>query len=134
MMIDLVVQPLLVGTMVLLKDVLYDGYLPESPHLWIDIAIHVGAKLVSAGITYELLVPNLGKMAIVADPVMHGCMTGVIKENFLDTDSVSAIGFLESRGKIPLPHYYTFESGFIEGLSYGGVSTGIGFLVDGMFD
>jgi hypothetical protein len=46
MMIDLAVQPLLVGAMVFLKDVFYDEYLPESIHLWIDVGIHISAKLI----------------------------------------------------------------------------------------
>jgi hypothetical protein len=111
MMIDLAVQPLLVGAMVFLKDVLYDEYLPESIHLWIDVGIHMSAKLISAGITYELLIPNIGNMARIADPVMHGLMTGVIKEQFLDTDNLSALGFIGAGGKIPPLHFTRSSQG-----------------------
>jgi hypothetical protein len=131
--LDILVQPALVGGMVLMKDILYDHYLPESPHLWIDVGLHVVSKIVSTGITQELLVPNIGPMMLVVDPLIHGGLTGLAKEHLLDTENITALSLFNS-GKVPLPHYYKFSTGFTEGLVYGGIATGIGYGIDSAVD
>lgn len=129
---DTVVPTALVGVMVALKDIFYDEYLIDSPHLWVDIATQMSAKLISAGVTMEFLVPSLGEMAQVADPVIQGTLSGIVKRNFVDMDSISDLTIFRdaSRGGLPKPHYYTFEYGFIEGLSYGGISTAASIMAD----
>jgi len=131
MITDIVIQPALVGALVALKEILYDGYLPESPHLWMDVGMHVAAKLISIGVTVEFLVPMVGQAARLADPLMHGAMTGLIKEQFIDSNSISMLG-LVSVGRMPSPQHYTFQAGFIEGLCYGGVAGAIGAGISGM--
>jgi hypothetical protein len=126
MSIDLVIQPALVGVMAALKDVLYDGYLPESPHMWVDVGIHMVAQLIATGVTMEFLVPTVGDAARIVDPLIHGGISGLVKENFLDADSISALS-LVSNARLPLPHYYSFQTGFFEGVGYGSIASGIGY-------
>jgi len=130
---DLLVQPALVGVMVAMKDILYNHYLPESPHVWVDVGMHMAAKLISAGVTMEFLIPNMGDMARMADPVIHGALVGVVKEQFINTDNISSLGFVET-GRMPMPHHYTFQVGFVEGLAFGGVSSGVAYAVSKMGD
>jgi hypothetical protein len=125
-MMDLLIQPALVGVMATLKDILYEGYAPESPHLWVDVGIHMTAQLFATGVTMEFLVPAIGDAARIADPLIHGGLAGLVKENFIDTDSISALGSIE-RGRLPLPKDYTFQTGFFEGLGYGSIATGLGY-------
>ena len=113
--------------MVAAKDILYDEFLPESPHLWLDVGLHMFAKLVSTGITMEFLVPEVGQPARLVDPLIHGGITGLVKENFIDRDSISSLGLVESRGRLPPPHRYSFEYGFLEGVGYGGIATGMAY-------
>ena len=124
MSMDLVIQPALVGVMAALKGILYDEYLPESPHLWVDVGVHMAAQLVASGITLEFLVPAVGDAARMADPLIHGGISGLVKENFLDTEAISSLALIETRGRIPQPHYYTFQTGFFEGVAYGSVASG----------
>ncbi|EDQ91594.1 uncharacterized protein MONBRDRAFT_23653 [Monosiga brevicollis MX1] len=94
-MIDYLVQPALVGLYVLGKDVLYDEYLPDNPHVLIDVATNMFAKLVSAVVTVEFLVPYTTPLATWIEPLFHGAINGAIKHQFIDTDSLNAISFVE---------------------------------------
>lgn len=134
-LLDMTVQPLLVGVMVFLTDVFYHEYLPESPHVWIDVALHMVSKFISTGVTVEFIVPMTGEIGRLADPALHGLMSGLVKEQFLDTDNLSALSLVESglNGKIPQPQYYTFGQGFLEGLTYGGISSVVGYGIDSIF-
>jgi len=125
----MLVQPALVGAMAALKDILYDGYLPESPHLWVDVGLHVVAELIASSITMEFLVPEVGDAARIADPLIHGGISGIVKEYYLDRDAISSLALVEVRGRLPQPKYYSFESGFLQGAGYGAVSSGVAYGV-----
>ena len=124
---NMFVQPALVGVMAALKDILYDGYLPESPHLWVDVGLHVVAELIASGITMEFLVPEVGDAARVADPLIHGGITGLVKGFYLDRDTISSLALVDVGGRLPQPKYYSFESGFLQGAGYGTVSSGVAY-------
>lgn len=128
---DLIFQPALVAALAALKGILYDEYMPENPHLWVDVGIHAFSQLVSTGVTMEFLVPMVGDAARLVNPVIHGGLSGVVKENFIDQESVAGLAFttFERRGRVPPPHYYTFEQGFLEGAGYGTVATGVAYTI-----
>lgn len=124
---EFLVQPALVGIYVLIKDVIYDEYTPENPHVLIDIASNVFAKLVSGFVTVELLVPYTTPMASWLEPLFHGAINGGIKHQFVDTDNLNAASFVRSgfqfvsgqrKRVVPPIHHYTFENGFLEGLGF----------------
>lgn len=120
---DLVIQPALVGALVAAKDILYDEYLPESPHVWVDVGIHAVASLIATGVTLEFLVPEVGPAARVANPVIHGSLSGLVKDGLVDSTAVSRLGNVNLRSRNPPAHFYTFETGLLEGLVYGGIPT-----------
>jgi hypothetical protein len=127
--IDYLVQPALVGVFVLAKDVLYDEYLPDNPHVLIDIATNMFAKLVSRFVTIEFVVPALDTSAADwIEPLFHGLINGGIKSRFVNTDNFNAISMMRStftqpsrgnpRRLLPPISHYTMQNGFIEGASY----------------
>ena len=121
---DILIQPALVGCLVAAKDILYDEYLPESPHVWVDVGIHAVASLIATGVTMEFLVPEIGDAArVVANPVIHGGLSGLAKEHFVDTESVSRFAYANPTSRNPPSYFYTFENGFFEGLAYGSIPT-----------
>lgn len=146
-MIDYMVQPALVGLYVLAKDVLYDEYLPDNPHVLMDIASNVFAKLVSTIITVDVIVPYTTPMATWLEPAFHGAINGAIKHQMINTDNLNAISFIETgfesaatftrpRGRarvVPPVHHYTYENGFIEGASYNLAAKITALPLDAMF-
>jgi len=125
--IDYLVQPGLVGLYVLAKNVLYDNYLPENPHVLIDVATNIFAKLVSSAAVIEFIVPTLElPMATWLEPLLHGLINGGIKSQFIDTSNITPISMIRStftkgrqpRRVIPKLEHYTMENGFLEGASY----------------
>ena len=124
---NMLVQPALVGVMAALKGILYDDYFPESPHLWVDVGLHVVAELIASGITMEFLVPEAGDMARIADPLLHGGISGLVKGYFLDRDTIASLALVEVRGGLPSSKYYSFESGFLQGAGYGSVASGVAY-------
>jgi hypothetical protein len=137
--IDLLIQPALVAGLVFTKDVLYDGYIPESMHVWLDVASNVAAKFVSQFITSEFIIPSVGQMALAIEPVLHGGINGAVKSTMIDTDQIRSLGAFttgvatvggrQRRVTPPLAHY-TFENGFLEGAGYNAVSVGGGLAID----
>ena len=127
-LIDYVVQPALVGAFVFGKNVLFDRYLPEDPHVWIDTVTNVVAKLLSSFVTLEFIEPLVGPHGTWVEPVLHGGFNGSVKHMFVNTDGLSALSFIrnpiQSQGRRVLPplEHYSFENGFLEGAGYNLVS------------
>lgn len=128
---NLMFQSALVGAMALIRGVYLEGYEMGSPHLWLDIGLHMACKFVSAGVTEEFILPigttMVGDFARVADPLMHGMLAGTIKETYIDSGTVSQLGFIGAGG--PSSSYYSFETGFLEGFAYSGAAAGISIMV-----
>lgn len=124
---EYMVQPTLVGIYVLAKNVLWDHYMPENPHVWLDVGTNVFAKLVSAYIVVEFIVPYTNNMATWIEPLIHGGINGGIKHQFINTDNLSALAVVhtgmayiggKSKRVLPPIEHYSFENGFVEGLAY----------------
>ena len=126
--LDIVIPTTLVAAMSFLKNILIDEYLPESPHLWLDVALHTVAQLVASTATVEFIVPAAGEYGRIANPLIHGGLTGLIKENFLDTSSIASLRMFSS-GRLPKAKNFTFETGFLEGLGYGSIASGTSYAV-----
>jgi hypothetical protein len=143
MNIQMLVQPALVGALVFTKDVLIDDFLPDNPHVWVDIATNVFSKFVSQFLTEEFIVPNAGTLGLALEPAMHGAINGGVKSQFSDVDSLTSLGaiesgtrFIEGRNRriMPTPENYTFENGFLEGAAYNAVSIAGGMGIQEIID
>lgn len=125
---DLVFQSALVGAMAVARNVYLEGYDLMSTHLWMDSVLQMVAKFISAGVTEEFVLPIgapvVGQYARVVDPILQGSLVGAIKGSVIDSETLGSLG-LVATGAAPPPAYFTFESGFIEGLLYGGIATGV---------
>lgn len=125
--VDLVMQPALVGLFVLGKNVLYDHFMPDNPHVWIDVGTNVFAKLVATFATLEFIVPKTGEQGVWVEPILHGVINGGIKHQFINTNNLNAASFVRNAFQtiegqnvrvLPRVERYTFNNGFMEGAGY----------------
>jgi len=119
-----------VGTSVFLNDVFGSGYLPDSPFLWID----VGTQMFSYMLSKMVIEYSFDKMFpagffengfnLVAQPLLHGSMSGLISEFSIHKPSIRSIQFIADRsGKLPDLNKHT---GFMDGFKTGAVYNIVG--------
>lgn len=125
--LDYVVPTLFTGILAFSYNVFGHGYLPESPHVWIDTVANMtefmAAKLITEMTVDKVLSGSDFAMKgadLVMEPLLHGLLNGIVKPFQINMDSVNALGFVGSlyKGKAPLPQHYTFNNGFMDGLQY----------------
>lgn len=120
------IQPIFVTLLVFCKNVLGDGYLPESPHVWMDVLGNI-ASFMTSKLIVELWFDKLftsGLMEngfnVIVEPLVHGSINGLIKHMEVNTSTLNYLGVFRNlgEGKLPLPSHYSFLNGFEDGIVY----------------
>jgi len=113
-----IIPPIFVAGLVFGRDVFLHFMPPESPQVWIDVALNVGSYTISKLVVEKLIDANFSGFIenginIAVEPALHGLMTGLVSYFGIDNNTLIS---LPRRGNIRTNN--GFMNGFLSGAQY----------------
>ena len=141
-----IVTPIVVGGMALMKSILVDHHMPESPQVWVDVLTNVASFLTSKLVTELVIEAPLKKdkktadgfivqeISLIVEPLIHGSLNGFVKHFFIDTNSIRLLNIKNlAQGRVLPVQHYSFFTGFKEGVVYNMLGTHIAEPIANLF-